>query len=1502
MNKINRFIFVCLLFIANIAVPLAVKSQVKINEFSSSNTSIINDPDYNETADWLELYNGSKSDINLYGYYITDDFANPSKWQINIDANIPSNGYIIIWMDGNNKNLHTSFKLSADGEQIGIFSPSLNLVDSVTYPPQIANVSMGRKIDGIGEFVYFLEPTPGKPNSNLFYDKITFNLPVFSKLGGIFNSPQNITLKTIDGGNIKYTIDGSDPDGNSATYSSPLYLDTTTIIRARIIKNGEIPGPIITNSYFIDEHLFNSNLPVFSMNTNPENFWDAEKGIYVQDFKPEWEIPVNLELFENDGSDRAAFNLMAGVKINGLHAWALPQKMLGVYFRGKYGAGKLDYHLFTDDPKRNYYDNFALRASGNDWCNTMLKDGMLEKSIEFNMNLDILNYRPSILFVDAKYMGIHNIRSKVDLDYILSKYDIPNGNVDIIENENVVNEGKLDEYNYFKSMYSKDLSIQSNFEAVVEIMDIENFTDYIITQIYTANTSVGHNIVTWKPQGKGKWKWILMDLDRAFTSDNSVYINYFTEMKALPFANLLQNDNYKSYFIKRMASQLFTTFHPKRMKQQIKTSSNRIKDEMPYHIERWKGTTSIEYGDAIPSIDFWNEEIVWLENNTDQRASNLLNDLKQFGYDSTSLMNIFFAPRGAGKILFNDLKLPEKSWSGIYPNNLDINLKANIFPGHRFIGWAECNEEVIIPKGSIWKYWDNGDGINANWINPDFIDIVWKEGEAQLGYGEGDENTIVSYGPEKYSKYITTYFRNTFNLTKEQFDKNAYAINLLCDDGAVVYVNGKEAVSYNMYNGDVTYQSNARKEITGEDENVYFNFIINPDLLKLGENVISVEVHQKGSASDDLSFDLELVAYVPDTTKLLSANDSYDMQLTGDKSIMAVYERVSQCFLPPVITENIILTSDCSPILVNEDIFIDSNATVLAMAGTEFWMAPNTHIYVSGNLYISGIGNKHLKFKIHPDFEGSSWGGIIFKNSSERSYLSYVDIEDATNGYHPIYENAAISSFHAELTMDNVNIINNYSNPIITRYSNILLTNSTLHSEVTGDLINCKYGSTYILNCNFIGNDQPDTDAIDYDNIIDGVIRNCNISNFFGLNSDAIDIGERTLNVKIDSVYIHDITDKGVSFGQFSSGKVINSVFVNCNLGLGLKDSCQTEIQNCTFYNVGIPVSAYEKNIGSLGGNGHVINSILSNSIDASYFCDNHSTLSIEYSLSDNDTLPENRNNLFGNPEFESPNFYDFSLKSNSPAINAANPFNGFKNLGSNLTYLTGQPNLIINEIFPDALKKDNAAEFLSIENIADEPIDISGYAFVDGIDFMFPNNSLIAPGEKIYITKDAKAPQWNNWQGQLFEWTSGSLANEGESVILINNFGMTDDKVHYLDTSPWPLDMVTNGDIIELNSNISDNHFGENWIGKSFDSLFSSSDTTHIVNLNIYPNPSTGKVFIRGANFSNSICEVFDITGKLVLRKYLSEIDNSINMENFLTGIYFIRIKNKSVNLILLR
>ena len=154
-----------------------------------------------------------------------------------------------------------------------------------------------------------------------------------------------------------------------------------------MFEDGHIPGPTVTHSYFFDPTLGERPLPVFSLVTDPDYFWDADTGIYVQDFKPDWEWPVNVEFFENDGNNEAVFNERAGVKINGQNSWQLPQKMLGIYFRGGYGSGSLDYPLFHDRD-RSKFDNFVLRASGSDWAYTLMRDGLSQHLPQDNVHID----------------------------------------------------------------------------------------------------------------------------------------------------------------------------------------------------------------------------------------------------------------------------------------------------------------------------------------------------------------------------------------------------------------------------------------------------------------------------------------------------------------------------------------------------------------------------------------------------------------------------------------------------------------------------------------------------------------------------------------------------------------------------------------------------------------------------------------------------------------------------------------------------------------------------------------------------------------------------------------------------------------------------------------------------------------------------------------------------------------------------------------------------------
>lgn len=164
--------------------------------------------------------------------------------------------------------------------------------------------------------------------------------------------------------------------------------------------------------------------------------------------------------------------------------------------------------------------------------------------------------------------------------------------------------------------------------------------------------------------------------------------------------------------------------------------------------------------------------------------------------------------------------------------------------------------DVLIPTGATWKYLDNGTDQGTAWRAQSFNDGSWASGPAQLGYGDGDEATVVSYGPNSSAKYITTYFRRSFNVTDASIYLSA-AVRLLRDDGAVVYVNGTEVFRSNMPGGTIGYQTLASSAI---DDNTFYSAAISPSLLVNGANVVAVEVHQANGTSSDLSFDLELTA------------------------------------------------------------------------------------------------------------------------------------------------------------------------------------------------------------------------------------------------------------------------------------------------------------------------------------------------------------------------------------------------------------------------------------------------------------------------------------------------------------------------------------------------------------------------------------------------------------------------------------------------------------------
>ncbi|MEO6629724.1 MAG: hypothetical protein ABIP03_14285 [Aquihabitans sp.] len=163
---------------------------------------------------------------------------------------------------------------------------------------------------------------------------------------------------------------------------------------------------------------------------------------------------------------------------------------------------------------------------------------------------------------------------------------------------------------------------------------------------------------------------------------------------------------------------------------------------------------------------------------------------------------------------------------------------------------------VTMNMGSTWRYLDNGIG-QPGWTDPAFDDSAWASGPGQLGYGDGDEATTVGFGPNANQKFITTWFRTGFTAAAVP---GSLTLNLIADDGAIVYLNGVEVARDNMPAGPDTASLVSSTGRSGSAESQVRSFTIPPGLVVTGSNTIAVSIHQDWVGSSDISFDASLTS------------------------------------------------------------------------------------------------------------------------------------------------------------------------------------------------------------------------------------------------------------------------------------------------------------------------------------------------------------------------------------------------------------------------------------------------------------------------------------------------------------------------------------------------------------------------------------------------------------------------------------------------------------------
>lgn len=174
-----------------------------------------------------------------------------------------------------------------------------------------------------------------------------------------------------------------------------------------------------------------------------------------------------------------------------------------------------------------------------------------------------------------------------------------------------------------------------------------------------------------------------------------------------------------------------------------------------------------------------------------------------------------------------------------------------------FISSTSLCQTNFVVKASVWKYLDNGTDQGTAWRAPAFNDVGWASGPGELGYGEGDQSTTVGFGGNVNNRFVTTYFRRTFNITGINSFSD-FTFNLFRDDGAIVYVNGYEVYATNIASNSA-YNTLATLCTDDGDAVQTFNLTQCNSHLVEGSNTIAVEIHQAALNSSDISFSLQVI-------------------------------------------------------------------------------------------------------------------------------------------------------------------------------------------------------------------------------------------------------------------------------------------------------------------------------------------------------------------------------------------------------------------------------------------------------------------------------------------------------------------------------------------------------------------------------------------------------------------------------------------------------------------
>ena len=707
------------LLLAVVLLGFTASSQVVVNEFCFAN--------YTDWAlgggwgadyeDWIEFYNPTGADINLEGYWLSDNPANVQKFELP-DANVPAGGYLIVIFTGMwdadpywNGYINTTFKVTQTGGESLIFAePDGTVVDQWEFgadvTPLQANYSYGRTSDGANDWAIMTNPSPEGPNGGATGSGFA-PAPIFDQEAGYYAGGTTVTMSAGDGSlSLYYTLDGSEPTDASTPYTGPIDIDQTTVVRAIAYDSNPdiLPGWVETNTYFVGDD--NHTLPIFSVSggTLSDGQWNGDELMWLEMFDSNGDFVVEANGDSNEhGNDSNAYD----------------QRGWDFVVRDAIGYDNEVEEPIFHHRTRPSYERLIFKAAANDNYTfsggAHMRDAYChELSIRAGLKLDERATEYCIIYINGEYWGVYDVREKADdIDFTNYYYDQPQNYIWYLKTWGGTWEeygpGCQAEWNDLRDFITgNDMSDPANYDYVTDQYNQTSLIDYFTLNSYVVCADwLNWNTAWWKgihPDGDAKrWRYVLWDLDNTFGHGANYTGLPDTGSGAdpcnpdnlgdpggqghVPILNaLFDNEDFTAEYINRYASLSNSYFSCDFMIYMVDSMEAVIDPEMERQCQRWGGT----YNGWVDNVQEVRDFIL------DRCSDELVSGLEDcYDVESTTLTILV---NGLGLVEVQGIATVSQAdapWEGDYFIDLPIELEAIIDAGI-FLGWEVVDGDVTI--------------------------------------------------------------------------------------------------------------------------------------------------------------------------------------------------------------------------------------------------------------------------------------------------------------------------------------------------------------------------------------------------------------------------------------------------------------------------------------------------------------------------------------------------------------------------------------------------------------------------------------------------------------------------------------------------------------------------------------------------------------------------------------------------------------------------------------